>query len=206
MILACIGAWGATPRYDTVSIRHQYYSCAFDTLKRYPIVVQWWVTRKMLSCSPRLDRSDNFQRDPVLPRQTNLGVDYKGSGYDRGHNMPAYDNGCSETGLQECFYYSNMTPQTPKVNRGDWKELEDYTRDSALALDSIKVWCGSIGSVKKIGSVSVPQYCWKVLYIKKRHRYEAYLFMNDQSPSSTVQGHRTTTDVIYKMTGIRIKK
>lgn len=202
--LLCLGA---TVKYDTVSVKHKYYTAAFDTVKHYPVIVQWWVSKNIFTCTNRGDRgSENFAADPTLRKATNISKDYVGSGYDRGHNMPAYDNGCDSTGLMECFYYSNVTPQTPRLNRGDWKELEDYTRDSALILDSIKVWSGSVGQLKKIGQISVPKYCWKVLYLKKRRRYEAYLFQNDTSASSTVQSHRTTTDALYKLTGIKVKR
>jgi endonuclease G, mitochondrial len=190
---------------DTVTLKHQFYISTFDTVKHYPIVVQWWVTKKMLSCDPRIDRDDKFVKDPILPRQTDIGDAYKNSGYDRGHNMPAYDNGCNVKGMSECFYYSNMTPQTPTLNRGDWKVLEEYTRDSTMKYDSIKVWCGSVGSIKKIGTVSVPQYCWKILYIKKLRVYQAFIFTNN-SKSATLQEHRTTTDALYKLTGLKIKK
>jgi len=202
LLFLCPAVFGAM---DTVTIKHRYYSTTFDRTLKYPVLVHWWVTKRMLSCQNRIDRDERFRPDPLL-NGTDLENSYKGSGYDRGHNMPAYDNGCDSVGMSECFYFSNMAPQTPRVNRGDWKELEKYTRDTCLKYDSIKVWCGSVGSVKKIGSVTVPKYCWKVLYIKKLRTYQAYLFANDTSASTTVQAHRTTTGALYKLTKIRVKK
>lgn len=72
-----------------------------------------------------------------------------------------------------------MAPQTHTLNAGDWKALELYTRYLAVNSDSIHVWSGNIGEVKKIGKVSVPLKCWKIIYIKKTNQYYAYLFNND---------------------------
>jgi endonuclease G, mitochondrial len=189
---------------DTISIKHTYYTAAFDTVKHYPVIVRWWVCKNMLDCRERIDRKDAFYKDPLIPKYTALSNDYDGSGYDRGHNMPAYDNECDTLGLKECFYYSNMTPQTRRLNRGDWKEVEDYTRDIVLKYDSVKVWCGSVGSKAKIGDVSVPTQCWKVLYIKKLKSFEAFIFENDTSKSATIASHRTTTTQIKKLTNINV--
>lgn len=97
---------------DTVSVKHRFYTVAFDTVNRYPAVTRWWVTKSMVSCGEREDRTDKFTKDPILTRYTDIANDYKGSGYDRGHNMPAYDNGCDSVGMSECFYFTNVAPQT----------------------------------------------------------------------------------------------
>lgn len=190
---------------DTITIKHKSYTTTFDTVKHYPVLVQWTVTKSSLQCSKRLERKDVFTPDPKLIKHTKLMFDYVGSGYDKGHNMSAYDNGCDSASLYECFFFSNMTPQTPRLNRGDWKELEEYTRKLALANDNVKVWCGSFGEAKKIGSLSIPTYCWKVLYTKKNKKYEAFLFKNDQSSPTTLDFHRVTCDSVYKLTGFKIK-
>jgi endonuclease G len=110
----------------------------------------------------------------MLLTYSDLTNDYKNSGFDRGHNSPSADNLCEGQIVQkECFYFTNMTPQYHILNAGDWKMLEELTRTLAKDKDSIKVWCGSIGSQKKIGRVSVPTKCWKVIYIKAIVQTEA---------------------------------
>lgn len=42
--------------------------------------------------------------------QAKLG-DYRGSGYDRGHQVPAADCKFSQEAMNETFYLSNMCPQ-----------------------------------------------------------------------------------------------
>lgn len=190
----------------TVTIKHDFYTTIFDTVKLYPVLVQWWDTKSMLTCSIRLKRGNKFTPDPLLPNYTNLDRNYVRSGYDRGHNMDAFDNECFLNGLVQCFYFSNICPQAPHLNRGDWKILEDYTRKSVLANDSVYVWCGSIGSLKKIGIVTVPTKCWKILYTKKTNKYEAFVFNNDESESIGIDGHRVSVDSVFKLTGIKIKE
>ena len=68
---------------------------------------------------------------------------------------------------EECFYFSNMAAQYHSLNAGDWKSVETLERDLASTNDSIHIWCGNIGVLKKIGSTSAPLKCWKVIHIKK---------------------------------------
>ena len=189
---------------DTISIKHSTFITTYDTVKKYPILVQWWITKSSLTCNDRQKRAENFRPDPLLYKVTDLDSSYAGSGYDRGHNMSAYDNGCDPIGQIECFFYSNMTPQTPSLNRGDWKTLEEYTRKKAMENDSIYVWCGSIGTSKKIKGLSIPTKCWKILYYRKTRTYEAFLFNNDKSKSDGITNNRTTCGIIYKLSGIKI--
>jgi DNA/RNA endonuclease G (NUC1) len=190
----------------TVTLKHDYYTANFDTVKLYPAMVQWWDTKPMLTCPIRLKREGNkFTPDPLLPNYTNLDKNYVASGYDRGHNMDAFDNECFLSGLIQCFYFSNVVAQTPRLNRGDWKSLEEYTRHDVISNDSVCVWCGSIGASKKIGIVTVPTKCWKVLYTKRLNKYEAFVFNNDASAPIGIDGHRVSVDSVFKLTGIRIK-
>lgn len=164
-----------------VTIKHRSYTTKFDQQTNYPRMVDWWLTRSMITCSSKIHRTDIFVSDPLDPNGTDLATFYLGSGYDRGHNMPAGDNQCSVVGMNECFYYSNMTPQHPILNRGTWKDLEDLTRVLAIKNDSIKIYCGSSGEIKRIGKIVVPMFCWKVIYIKKTNHTTAYIFRNDQT-------------------------
>ena len=100
---------------DTITIYHKYYSTTFSKSKRFPVVVKYWLTRRMLDCEMRYKRISRFKRDPSIPEFTNLNKDYKNSGYDRGHQMDVYDCGCDSTALVESFYYSNVTPQLPSL-------------------------------------------------------------------------------------------
>ncbi len=191
---------------QNVTIHHAYYTTTFSESLRIPVVVKWWLTREMVSCSQHLKRTNKFTTDPQLPKYTNLNEDYTRSGYDRGHNMPAEDNACTMTGMEQCFYYSNMCPQTPKLNRGIWKKLETYTRELARQDDSVLVWCGSVvKSGHSIGpdKVAVPDYCWKILYIEHSRDTLAYVFPNIATVSGILTGFSVSVDSVEHLSGVR---
>jgi len=48
----------------------------------------------MLNCDESVYRPERFTPDPDLERYTSLDLDYRHSGYDRGHNMSFADNEC----------------------------------------------------------------------------------------------------------------
>ena len=191
---------------DTVRLKHTNYISVFDKTKKYPVLVEWWITKKMVSCDKPLKRKDNFKPDPKLPKETDLLKDYVKSGYDRGHMMPAADNLCQTQEIQdECFYFSNMSAQKHSLNAGDWKSLETLTREFAKNIDSIHVWSGNIGEIKKIGTVSVPEYCWKVIYFKQPNKFVAYLFKNDNSKPDGIDNNEVPLTKITKLTGFKFR-
>ena len=190
---------------DTVTIHHKAYSTTFNKLMKYPVKVEWWVTKNNLTCDTKIKRGDKFIADPKLANETNLQSSYTGQGFDRGHNFPSADAPCDQVANDESFYFSNMTAQYPALNRGDWKSLESLTRELALKNDSTKVWCGSVGEDKKIGSVSVPKQCWKVIYVKKTNEWTAYLFNNDTSKADGLDNNKVDVPIIEKLTGFKFK-
>lgn len=197
---------GSAPQEDIVKLKHTNYTSTFSISKKYPVMVEWWVTKSMVSCETPLKRKDNFRPDPMLSVHTDLAKDYIGSGFDRGHMMPAADNLCQTQLVQdECFYFSNMAAQYHSLNAGDWKSLETFTREEAKIKDSIHVWTGNIGEIKRIGKVAVPKQCWKVIHIKKENKWIAYLFNNDTSKPDGIKNNEVTVIEITKLTGITFR-
>ena len=191
---------------DTVRIKHTNYTTVFSKSKRYPVLVEWYVTRAKIGCPTPLVRKDAFQPDPQLIQETDIKADYVGSGLDRGHNMPAAENLCQGADVQtECFYMSNMTPQYHSLNAGDWKTLEVLERATALERDSVRVWAGSVGVAKKIGRVSVPKQCWKVIYTVKDKQYLAFIFNNTPDKPKGLYTHQVPVQAVEKLTGFRFK-
>ncbi len=191
---------------DVVVLKHTNYTSHYSKSKKYPIMVEWWETRAKIGCPTPLPRKDNFKPDPKLPIETNIGQDYVGSGYDRGHLMPAKSNQCQTQSVQdECFYYSNMVAQTHRLNAGDWKSLETMTREYAVKEDSVHIWAGNVGEIKRIGKVAVPKQCWKVVYYKKSNEWQAFLFDNDQSKPDGIYNNKVDIIDIEKLTGLKFK-
>jgi len=203
LIICFLSSFGGFTQ-DTVRITHTNYSIVFCKSKHYPVEVEWWLTKAKVSCDNPRDRVNNFAPDPALPSETNLNSDYARSGYDRGHMCDDKDNLCQGDKVQsECFYFSNMAPQFHSLNAGSWKRLEGECRVRALRYDSIHILAGSVGEAKKIGKVSVPTKCYKVIYTSATKEWKAYLFSNSQddsvnkSPETTVQNIEHLTQLKF---------
>ena len=193
---------------DVVVLKHTNYTSHYSKSKHYPVMVEWWITKAKVSCEKPLARKDNFKPDPLLPNETDLAKDYVGSGYDKGHVIPAADNLCQTIQIQdECFYFSNMIPQPHYSNAGPWKKIEVLSRDLSIKNDSIHVWAGAVGSVKIFGghNVSVPLKTWKVIYIKKTNSFESYLFPNTDEKITDVETLKVKKEVIEQLTGFKFR-
>jgi DNA/RNA endonuclease G (NUC1) len=201
-LLILLSLFGTTVfAQDTITIHHQRYTTTFDTVLLYPVKVHWIVTSNDV-CEKgsryKVKRTNDFKPDPQLKKYTNLKADYKlgSKQYDRGHNMDAADNSCNIDQMHECFYFSNMTPQTKHLNEQTWEKLEEHTRDLTKQYGKIEVWCGSYGSKEKIGRVTVPKYCWKI--IRYKGNVEAYVMPNTSDVNVYTYNHYLST-----LTGIR---
>ncbi len=190
---------------DVVVLSHKAYTTHYSKSKHYPVKVEWWITKASLTCADKVKRSDKFLPDPKLPTETNLQADYTGAGFDRGHNFPAADAACDKVANDESFYFSNMTAQYAALNRGDWKELEMWSREMAIKEDSIHVWAGSVGVAKKIGTTSVPTQCWKVVYVKKSNEWLAFIFDNNTTTADGLNNNKVDVADVEKLTGFKFK-
>lgn len=205
LFFICISI-SAFSQLDTVTIVRKNFTSVYDKKNRYPYSVDWWLTKKMVTCKEPLKRKDKFKPDPSLANITDLEDDYVGSGMDRGHMMPAADNLCgTQVEQDECFYFTNISPQYHSLNAGDWKSLETWSREKSKMVDSIHIWAGNLGISKKIGRISVPEICWKVIYIKKTNEWLAFKFINVNSKQDGIENNKTTVKEIEKLTGLKFK-
>ena len=196
----------AVSAQDVVVLKHTNYTSHYSKSKKYPVMVEWWETKAKVACEKPLARVDRFKPDPLLVTETDLENDYKGSGFDRGHLMPAKSNQCQTPEVQnECFYFSNMAAQYHRLNAGDWKSLETLTREWAKVNDSVHIWAGNVGELKRIGRVAVPKQCWKAVYIKKANEWHFYLFNNDLSNPDGINNNKVLREDIEKLTGFKFK-
>ena len=154
-------------------------------------------------------RSNDFQPDPdVRGKQAQL-EDYRGSGYDRGHNAPSADMKWSARAMKECFYLSNMSPQDGSCNSGIWNEIENTVRGFACAEDKVFVATGPYvesANPKTIGRgcrVVVPDGFWKVIYDETQPcKMIGFIVPNRKCPGKPQQYACSVADVERK-TGLK---
>lgn len=192
------------PRQEQI-IHHKGYTVSYNKDLKIPNWVSYELTRQETKGKEK--RSDNFIADPLVKGTIATNADYARSGYDKGHMAPAADMKWSPEVMKESFYFSNMCPQHPQLNRRGWKNLEEKIRDWAIADSAIIIICGPIinQSSRTIGKnkVAVPERFFKVVLspFVKPVRGIGFLFNNRQAvePLST---YAVTIDSIEKLTNM----
>ena len=132
--------------------------------------------------APRPRRTNQFYEEARLPfHERALLSDYRDSGYDRGHNVPAGDM-TRERGMAQSFSLANMMPQARLNNQGIWaKRVEEPTRLYAKRAEGdIYIFTGSTGNLGSIGKgkVTIPQHLYKLVYDPAKNSAWAYWVEN----------------------------
>lgn len=163
-----------------------------------------WVCYKLTRTevtNNKVKRTDNFRPDPEITTKSAELVDYKGSGYDRGHLAPAGDMAWSAVTMSESFFLSNISPQDPSFNRGIWRSLEELVRSWAMQNEEVFVITGPLlaNGLKTIGpnSVSVPDFYYKVIldYYGSEKKGIAFLLPNKSADASLLMFVKSINDI-----------
>lgn len=123
------------------TVTHTAYTLSYNFQHNQPSWVYYLLTRE--HAATVLPRKDAFKADPLV-NGCATPADYTNTGYDKGHLAPNADMNWDLTVQKECFYMSNMSPQTHAFNAGIWSRLEKLVRDWALEYDSIYVVTGPV--------------------------------------------------------------
>jgi len=144
-------------------VRHERYALSFDAARRVPR----WVCWRIEPSTGKVSRAGmGFEPDPGAPLSP-APSEYAGSGFDLGHMCPAADMASDVESLRLTFLTSNVAPQLPALNRGDWRELEAALRAEA-ASNAVVCVCGPVwvsATPATIGAgVAVPDAFFKVAW------------------------------------------
>ncbi len=199
----------ALPAFSSTDIivQHTGYTLNYAEEYEQPYWVAYVLTANKVF-STNSERQDNFHEDPYIPTGSATLADYKGSGYDRGHLIPAADQKWSEQAMDDSFYLSNMSPQVGSFNRGIWADLESVVRTFAAQNQSICVVTGPVltdGPYKSIGvnEVAVPNYYYKAIldYSGDEHKAIGFLLKNEGS-SADLTSFAVSIDYLEEVTGL----
>ena len=192
------------PRQEQI-IRHSGYTVSYNKDLKIPNWVSYELTREETKGKEK--RGNRFIADPLVTGPIATNADYTRSGYDKGHMAPAADMKWSPEAMKESFYFSNMCPQHPQLNRRGWKNLEEKIRNWAIADSAIIIICGPIieKQPKTIGKnkVVVPQRFFKVVLspFAKPIRAIGFLFNNEQAVEP-LSSYVVTVDSIESLTNM----
>ena len=213
---------GATPfnANDYLIVRPQY-ALGYNRNQGIANWASWQLNQSWLGNLPRpeftVDSSLPAGWYRVQPR------DYSGSGFDRGHWVPAADRNRVEADSQATFLMTNIFPQAPDNNQGPWEKLESYCRTLVRQGKELYIIAGGIGEggvgmkgqKNAIGSdkIRVPAKIWKIVVVLEQPGLNlnqlsettpliAVLMPNQQGIKDTPwQIYQTSIDQIEQLTG-----
>lgn len=194
------------PGQDGTLLCRKGYLLAHDSERKTPI----WVAEHLINKRVTgVVKRTNFQPDPDL----NIGkraelIDYRGSGYDRGHMAPAGNMRWGQQAMLESFFLSNIVPQIGKdMNQGIWKELEEKIRLWAISRGELYIYTGPIYAKKPpdvigINKVAIPTHLYKIIYDPIAIEAIAFIMPNMKLKSSDMPAYIVTIREIEKKTGL----
>lgn len=112
--------------------------------------------------------------------RTSNNEDYVDNVWDKGHLAPAAAFNCDRETLKSTFSYLNCALQHQSLNRGPWRELEEFERNLAKIYDKVNVTVEchfSSSSTKLSTGATVPDGFTKI--IEWDGREECFYFPND---------------------------
>lgn len=187
-------------------LQREGYTVSYNRERRVPNWVAWHLTAAHLKGNTK--RSDSkFHEDEEVPEPRAVDFDYVRSGYDRGHMCPAGDNKWSPTAMSQSFLFTNICPQAPSLNRGDWNEMEQACRKWARQWGDLYIVCGPIFYKKRpktIGKnkVAVPDAFFKVV-LSMKGEPKAIGFIYKNTDGNRPKGdYANSVDEVERITGI----
>ena len=139
LMLLMMAVW---PRIDAAAQRRLLSSdvvtLQFVDSLRIAVQADWMlITSDVQRVATR--RNFAFKVDKRCKPYTAANTDYLLSGYDRGHLCPAADRQSDKARMKQTFLLSNVVPQLPALNRGEWKFLEEACRAIARNGQALKI-------------------------------------------------------------------
>lgn len=121
------------------------------------VVFSFYVIEKEKTLLPNSKRFNVFTYDPSVDMSYQINnKSYRGSGYDRGHLYSNDDGNYDQQASKRTFYFTNIIPQTPELNRGTWKMLEEEIRSLSLKHGKVYVYIVIEYNDKVVNGMKIP--------------------------------------------------
>lgn len=188
-------------------VGHEGYTVSYNADYKIANWVAYELTADEVK-SKNNKRSDNFCLDPDIKGGTAQNSDYARSGYDKGHLAPAGDMKWSGKAMRESFYFSNIAPQKPDLNRKIWKKLEEQVREWALTDSALLIVTGPVirSNLKRLGEnrIAVPDSFYKVIIslYGEPPKGIGFIFANRGYNKTSLKQLAISIDSVESITGI----
>lgn len=193
---------------DIVKVRNQNYTSYFSKSQHIPVLVVYSLTPDLFNCVKMKGEHDiKLGTDPQLPDATNLKDDYNNSLFDNAQMMSPDENLCDRDAYAESYYFTNVMPMPRNLHKPLWESLSDKEIVKAKKFKKIKVFAGTVGRNWVIGkddNVTVPEWCWKVIYIPSTDEYLCYEFHNIEpyNAKDKLAMHKVDINTIESLAGV----
>jgi endonuclease G len=178
---------------NTVELCNSFYVSDYDIHNHKTIAV----SERLVHGSPigTIKRTNDFHSDLRVGNNPNNNQ-YLHSHYDKGHMAPA-DDAASDTQMHETFLLTNMTPQSPMLNRVEWKHLEEHVRKLAKTASSdvfvvtIAIYDDNI----KINNIPKPTGYWKIVFLDNSQQF---YYADNKDNATVVQKNPVSIQSLFK--------
>jgi len=174
------------------------FTLCHDTARKVPAWTAYTLTPQQLT-TPSHPRPSRFREDNSLRTPGAQDRDYTHTGFHRGHLVPALDRANSP----ETFLLGNAAPQTPSLNLGKMRQIENLIRNLAATSDSVTVITGTLfesPAPETIGlnQVAIPTHFFKAILIHRngQHSMLAAILPNSHHISEPLTAFLTTVDEV----------
>ena len=153
-----------------------------------------------------VERGNEFTADPGV-KGCPLPEDYAGSGFDRGHLVPAGDLKWNGTAMRQSFLTTNVGPMHKALNEGGWAKLEEKVREWTARDSALLVFTGPVVSdgdtTLASGRVKVPSAYYKVIMAPcvRPIRVIAFIYPNGHS-GGRLRQYAVSVDEVERRTGL----
>ena len=190
---------------DNKVINHTYYTLSYSEKHEQAEWVQYTLRSNYLNSN--ISRSDNFRTDPLVRTTSAELIDYRGSGYDRGHLAPAADMKYNSSSMSESFYMSNMSPQSASFNRGIWRKIEKQFRDWSYKYGELVIVTGPVLNGDYLGSigpnqVTIPKWYYKVALDPTNYDRNVAILIKNTGSSESIKSFVVSIDYLEEFSGL----
>lgn len=192
--------------HQELAVRSFFLVC-YDSARKLPAWTVYQLDPRRLRAHG-LTKPSHFRQDAALRGPVARNADYAGSGYSRGHLVPAADAAWSLESLRATYLLSNAVPQRQSVNAGRLRQLESSIRKLAAGADAVFVFTGPIFASAEIevigaGNVAVPTHIFKVVLVLRRGARTTFAaIVPNQAAPAPLDDYSVSVDEVEANTGL----
>lgn len=191
---------------EDIILRRAGYTTCYDVKNKIPHWVAWHLTASHTTGTYNR-KNQKFMEDTDVPEPRATYYDFIQSGYDRGHMCPSGDCKWSEAAQEQSFLLTNVCPQNPNLNRGDWNEMELLCRDWAQKYGDLYIVCGPVllnTRHKRIGKnkVTVPEAFFKVVMRTSPDTCAIGFIYRNTDGNHPKDSYKNSVDEVERITGL----